>query len=65
MKAITPQDCIPDHRGREVTELQTQHERQRKCDAAPTAIDAALDDSRGGIGTEQKWGRPVEPVGHR
>jgi len=43
-EAIVPQDRIADHGGREITELKTEHERQRKSDSAPATVDAALDD---------------------
>src|SRR5712691_7406936 len=64
-EAVAPQDRIADHGGREVTELQTEHERPRKGNPAPSAIDATLDDLGSGVAAQQKWGRPVEAIGHR
>src|SRR5438445_687719 len=65
LEAVAAQDRIADESGRDVAELQTEHQRPRKSDAPPPAIDAALDDPSCAAAAEQKWGRPVESIGHR
>src|SRR6476620_9498485 len=64
-EAVAPQDRIADHGGGEITELQTEHERQWKSDSAPATVDAALDDSGSAVAAEQERGRSVKSIGHR
>ena len=53
-KAVAPQDRIADDGRREITELQTEHERQWKSDSAPATVDTALDDSGGPVALMRK-----------
>src|SRR5262249_60029685 len=61
-EAITPQDRIADNGGGQGAKMQAEHERPRKSDAPPAAIDPALDDPRRAVAAEQKQGRPPAPV---
>src|SRR5204862_865037 len=65
LEAVATQDRVPYESGRDIAELQTEHQRPRKSDAPPPAIDAALDDPSRAVAAEQKRRRPVEPIGHR
>src|SRR5439155_7953689 len=64
VEAVATQNRVAYEGGRDIAELQAQHQRPRKSDAPPSAIDAALDDTSRIVTAEQKRCWTVESIGH-